>query len=110
MTDCGAEPLLRGLQGDPGMRGLCGAAPRAAALGWTLGVEPPSLAEWRLRVGLVGFFGFGRFFRLFFVWGCRVFVVLFICCFFVWFCGFFWFVFFFQRLFAVLEGFFFTRF
>lgn len=48
MTDCGAEPLLRGLRGGPGMRGR--AAPRAAALGWCLGVMPPSPTEWRFRV------------------------------------------------------------
>lgn len=55
MTDCGAEPLLRGLRGGPGMRGRGRAAPQAAALGWRLAVLPPSLTEWRFGVVFWGF-------------------------------------------------------
>lgn len=74
MTDCGAEPLLRGLRGGPGMRGRGRAAPRAAALGWRLAVLPPSLTEWRFGVvfggvvWVVGFFFFSVFVCLLVGW------------------------------------------
>lgn len=77
MTDCGAEPLLRGLRGGPGMRGR--AAPRAAALGWCLGVMPPSSTEWRFRVR----FGVCFFFLIFFyLWLCCLFFFGIFVCFF----------------------------
>lgn len=59
MTDCRAEPLLRGLRGGPGMRGRGRGAPRAAAPGWRLGGMPPNLTERSFRVGWGFFFGGG---------------------------------------------------